>query len=246
MRRHIIFLTIAFLHISALSSTAKTGFDIRAGINLGGTSPLPLPQEIRHINSYSSFIYPAIEAGANFHLKGRWGVRTALRIEMKGMSTSADVKSYKTSIAGDDGSSLSGYYTGVNETEARATMLTIPLTAAFRISNRFQLYAGPYMSLLLSGKFSGNVHDGYLRVGNPTGDKIAYYGDASSQFDFSDNLKTAQFGANVSADYSFMRDKLLVSLALNWGLSNIFESSFQTISFKMYPIYGCLAFGYRF
>lgn len=219
--------------------------DVRAGLNIGGTTPLPFPAEIREIKSYNPLLLPSLEAGAMYSLTDRWGVRTALRVEMKGMKTSAIVKNYKMTITGDDGNSLSGYWTGADDTRHRNTLLTIPLTASYKLSEKFRIFAGPYVSFLLVSKFDGQVYDGYLRKDTPTGDKIAYYDGATSDYDFSDNQRKVQMGVSVSADYSIGKNYLL-ALSLNWGLNNTFESSFHTISFKMYPIYGCLAFGYRF
>lgn len=222
-----------------------TWFDFRAGVNLGGTSPLPLPAEIREIKSFNPLLLPVLEVGAN-HLftDGKWGVRGAVRLEQKGMRTDARVKNYSMMITGDDGSSLSGFWTGNVVTEVRNTMLTVPVWALLKLSERFTLGAGPYVSFLLKGKFEGNAYDGYLREGAPVGDKVSFGQDDSSPYDFSDNLRKVQFGLSLGADYA-TRGNLLLSASLSWGLTSVFPDSFNTIRFGMYPIYGSLALGYR-
>ena len=39
-------------------------YEIKAGINIGGTSPLPLPQEIRSLDSYSPGLAITLEGNA--------------------------------------------------------------------------------------------------------------------------------------------------------------------------------------
>lgn len=227
------------------NAAAETSLDIRAGIDLGGTTPLPLPAEIRVINGYSPLLRPAVEAGATSFISDRWGLRAALRFEIKGMTTSATVKSYSMVITGDDGNSLSGYWTGDVDTQVSNTLLTVPVNAAFKASEKFSIYLGPYVSFLLKGRFGGDVYNGYLREGSPVGEKISFCDGASNSYEFSDDYKRVQLGVSLAADYNINRH-ILLTAGLNWGLSNVFKSSFKTISFNMYPIYGNIAVGYRF
>lgn len=235
-----------FITFSISAVHAGTGFDIRAGLNIGGISPLPMPVEIREIGSFNPLLLPAVEAGATtFFNDGRWGLRAAVRIEQKGMRTSARVKNYSMLMEGDDGNSLSGRWTGQVDTHARNTMLTIPLAASLHASDRFDIHFGPFLSVLLNGEFDGQVYDGYLREGSPVGEKIVFENDATASYDFADRYRGIGYGLSLFGDYSFT-DKWFLSLGLNWGLCHVFESSFRAITFNMYPIYGNIAVGYRF
>lgn len=236
---------LAALSVGIIPTFAEINYDIRFGINAGATSPMPFPVEVRSINSYTLTFQPAVEAGARYNFTDKTGIRSALIFEIKDMLASADVKNYKMAITGDDGSRMSGYWTGSDETNIRNVMLSIPLEFAYTPSAKFMIHAGPYVSFLITRRFSGKVYDGYLRKGEPTGDRISYYDGAYSDYDFSDNVRNCQFGISAAADYN-IGNWLLVSLGLKWGLTNIFESSFETISFKMYPIYANLSLGYRF
>ena len=51
----------------------------------------------------------------------------------------------------------------------------------------------------------------------------------------------------VEAGFSWRAFKHLnVDAHLDWGLSNIFHSSFKTVNFDLYPIYLSVGFGYAF
>ena len=75
----------------AAGSTAKAGgldslqLKARAGYNIGGTAPIPLPETIRSIESYS--LTPSFMVGfdAALPLNRHWGLMTGLHFENKGM-----------------------------------------------------------------------------------------------------------------------------------------------------------------
>lgn len=222
-------------------------YEVRAGISIGGTSPLPLPQEIRKIEGYSPTFCFSIEGDVIkwFGEKQRWGFLFGLRLETKGMQTKAQTKNYSMEIFGDGGERIKGNWTGMVKTKYRSTFLSIPLVATYKVNNRLRLGAGPYVSFKTSGDFSGHVYDGYLRENNPTGNKVQFEGDRIALYDFSDNLRTVQYGVQAGVNWKAFRH-LTVSGDLMWGLNNIFKKDFETISFNMYPIYLNIGFGYAF
>ena len=74
-----------------MAVTAKAGIleelqlRARAGYNIGGTTPIPLPETIRSIDSYS--LTPSFMVGidAQLPLNQQWCIMTGLRFENKGM-----------------------------------------------------------------------------------------------------------------------------------------------------------------
>ena len=232
-----------------LRQTRENGweFDLKAGINIGGFSPLPLPVEIRSIDSYNPTL--AVQLGVDItkwiDSSRTWGVSTGLRFENKNMTTRATVKNYGMEIIGGDGNRMKGNWTGGVRTKVQNTYLTLPVLASWKASPRWSLHAGPYFSYLLDGTFSGDVYDGYLREGNPTGDKINFTDGAVATYDFSDHERKFQWGVQVGADWKAYKH-LKVYTHLTWGLNGLFEKDFQTITFAMYPIYLNLGFGYTF
>ena len=171
-------------------------YGIKAGFNIGGTSPLPLPKEIRK-------------------------------------------------IINTNGGELQGLWTGGVKTKVKNSYLTIPVVANYKISKRWKLSAGPYISYLIEGGFSGHVYDGHLRTPDQTGSRVVFSGESIATYDFSENLRKFQWGLQLGGEWRAFKH-LNVYADLTWGLNDIFKKDFDTISFAMYPIYLNVGFGYAF
>ena len=222
-------------------------YGIKAGFNIGGTSPIPLPKEIRKIDSYAPGIAIAIEGNATkwFDKDKKWGLTLGLRLENKNMTTEATVKNYNMEILGQGGERISGVWTGGVKTKVHTAGLTIPLMATYKLTNRWNIKAGPYFSYLLSREFSGHVYEGYLREDNPTGPKVEFTDGKIATYDFSDDLRHFQWGLQIGAGWRAFKH-LNVYADLTWGLNDIFKNDFNTVTFAMYPIYLNIGFGYAF
>jgi hypothetical protein len=234
-----------------MSSTAKAGvFDSlqirgRVGYSIGGTSPIPLPESIRSIDSYS--LTPSFLVGidAKLPLNKKWGISTGLHFENKAMKTEVTTKSYHMEVI-KGGSHLSGLFTGHVSQKITQWMLTVPVQATWEVGKKVMLRGGPYVSFLLNKEFSGIASDGYLREGNPTGAKILM-GNKEGEwatYEFDDDLRTVQFGIGVGADWQVYK-RLGLSADLNWGLTGIFPGDFKTVEQTLYPIYGTIGVFYR-
>lgn len=229
------------------SSLRGLEFEIKAGFNIGGTAPLPLPEEIRAIEGYSPNVNFSIEGNFIKWLgtDKKWGVILGLRLENKGMETKARTKNYSMEIIGGGGERLKGNWTGMVKTKFQGSYFSIPLMGAYQLSPRVRLSAGPYISFMTSGDFSGHVYEGYLRKDNPTGDKVQFEGDQVAPYDFSDDLRKFAWGVQAGVDWRAFKH-LNVFADLTWGLNDIFKKDFNTITFAMYPIYLNVGFGYAF
>ena len=63
--------------------------------------------------------------------------------------------------------------------------LVIPITALYRLNRRVVFNAGPYLSYAFTNDFDGFVSDGYLREGDPTGEKNQLcLSDSKASYDF--------------------------------------------------------------
>lgn len=234
---------------STLISAEKNGwtYEIRAGIALGGASPIPLPRQIRKIESYSPKLNGVVEGVATYWLDGNksnWGFSTGVRIEERGMETQARVKNYSTQII-RDGSKVSGYYTGLVKTQYNSTFITLPITANYRFDSKGKVRAGLFVSYRMDGNFEGSVSDGYLREDTPVGQKIPFDGDATASYDFSENLRRFAWGAQIGGSWRAFKH-FTVNADLTYNINGIFKKDFKTISFKLHPIYVNLGFGYHF
>lgn len=249
----LLFLTLGMQGIAAEANDNKSNnffsdleYEVNAGTNIGGASPIPLPAEIRKIDSYDPELNLQIGASVRKWLgEGkRWGVGLGIRLETKGMKTEATVKNYGMEII-DNGQTLKGRWTGKVQTKYRSQQMVVPLTAYYKLSSRVSLNAGPYLSYAFNNDFNGYVSDGYLREGDPTGNKISFDADSRASYDFGDQLRKFQWGMQVGASMIVYK-QLAVNANLEWGCNDIFNSSFKTISFDLYPIYLNLGFSYVF
>ncbi len=221
-------------------------YEVKAGVNIGGASPIPLPEEIREVNSFNPKFNGVVEGTVTKWLgrEKNWGVSTGLRIEEKGMKTDARVKNYSTEIL-NDGNKVAGRWTGRVETDYNSTFLTLPVMANYRFNGSWKVRAGMYVSYRMDGDFSGSVSDGYLREGTPTGEKVEFTDGKSSTYDFSSDLRRFQYGAQIGGTWQAFRH-FSVNADFTWAFSNVFKKDFQTVTFNMYPIYLNLGFGYKF
>lgn len=230
---------------SILRSLSKgLEYSVRAGLLLGGTSPLPLPAEIRSIESYDPTLCVSVEGDVHKRF-GKWGMLLGVRLETKGMETDAKVKNYHMKMVASDQGEMEGNFTGNVKTKVRNTYLTFPLLATYQVSKRWDLKLGPYFSYVTNRDFSGSVYDGYLRDGDPIGQKVEITKDNPATYDFSQDLRRFQWGAQLGADWKAF-SHLNVYADLTWGLNSIFNKDFKTITFDMYPIYATLGFAYAF
>ncbi len=211
---------------------------LRIGYSVGGTAPVGLPDEIRHLNNYT--LQPNLQAGIDVHkpLDCGWGIMAGLRLENKGMQIDARVKNYHTAVVQGD-QHLEGMFTGNVKTKVTEWMFTLPVEATFDVARNVRLKAGPYVSWVVSRNFDGYVHGGYLRVSNPTGAKVNMGEDEGTRgnYDFSASMRRMQWGVSAGVDWFFRRN-VGAYFDLNWGLTGIHHSDFKTIDQTLYPIFG--------
>ena len=250
-----LFFSIGIIHAQRAKDAKETstniikaalkGWHIRlgAGVSVGGTSPLPLPAEIRAINSYNPTLCMQIEGAVQRKFGRHWGTIVGIRFENKGMKTDASVKNSPMEAVSDDGKGyVNGSWTGKVKTEVNNKYLTFPILATYTFNSRWQMQAGPYFSYLINGDFSGKAYDGYIREGDPTGQKSEV---SSASYDFSNDLRRFAWGLQLGGEFKAF-SHLSISANLTWGLNGIFSSDFPSVTFALYPIYGTLGFNYLF
>ncbi|MBR1594049.1 MAG: PorT family protein [Alloprevotella sp.] len=229
---------------TAFERNVLHGWDwsVGAGMELGGMAPLPLPREIRKIESYNPLLNFYVEGVAEKRIEGAWHLRTGLRLEQKGMKTKARVKNYHMEMTADDGGYMEGAWTGMVETKAHNIYLTLPVTASYHFEDdRWEAHAGPYFSFLLNGGFNGAAYDGYIRHHDPTGEK-AYVTHAT--YDFGDEERFFVWGLQLGGSYHWNRHWGVVA-DLAWNANGIFPGDFESITFALYPVYAKFGISYR-
>lgn len=219
-------------------------FEFRLGFEVGGTVPFPLPAQIRKINGFAPLGNFSAQALSNMPFNKRWEMLLGLRFERKGMTTKSTVKDYNMSIQDDEGGTIMGRWTGDVTMSADQWMLTLPVAATFNITEKGKIRLGCYYGYVFKGLFYGEVQNGYLREGDPTGAKIEV-GEEPQSFEFNEDMRRFQWGLTLGGEWSLGK-RFSVFADLDWGLNNIFIPTFETISFDMYPIFGTLGIGYSF
>ena len=228
---------------------SQAGVIIRAGYTIGGTTPLPLPAEIRSINEFSPKGGATVGMDVYKMYSRRWGIEAGWHFFYEGFHTGADVKNYKMSLT-MEGNTMSGYFTGTDITNTSMWGMTIPVMATFRVSPRWNITAGPYFSTYFSHKFRGKVYDnkdgiGYLRVDYPTGEKVNIDRNNPATYNFNGDMRWWNCGLEMVFDWK-ATTRFNVFGSLDWGLSNIWEHGFEAVDFKMYPIYATIGIAYRY
>ena len=120
------------------------------------------------------------------------------------------------------------------------------IQATYRFNDKWQIKAGPYLSYVRTRTFKGAAYDGYLRVGDPTGEKVELGTTDGNRgtYDFSDSMRKLQWGMMVGADWHF-HHSWGIFVDLSWGFTGIFKGNFDTIEQTMYPVYGTVGVSYR-
>lgn len=210
MKRYILALMLVVL--TATQSMAIGIFDdlryhVRLGYNIGGTAPLGMPATIRTLDKFTLGNNMTVGLDAYKPLTERWGLMAGFHYENKGMRTDARVKNYHMEMRYGD-QVIEGMFTGQVVTKVTEWMLTMPIQATYNVSKKVRLKAGPYFSYVMSNDFSGYAYDGYLREGNPTGQKIELGHDDGER-----------------GDYDFTETCATGSLVLTWVPTGISQSA---------------------
>jgi hypothetical protein len=241
-----IFILILFgLGVFHIKGEAQGNWEYRinAGYNLGGSTPLSMPVEIRAIKKYSFLGFaPHFALETTYWMDDKWGVSAQIACIRKGFTVRDKVKHMHTEIEIDGNADpQTGSFTGDNTTEIRNTYLTVPVLATYRISNTLITQLGVYLAYLYRPYFKGTASNGYIRIGNPTGVRMDI---SNASFDFSKNQNRFDYGLVLAEEWQFYKNFALKG-QLNWGLHSLFPSDFSGISFDMYNIYGTFGISYR-
>ncbi len=246
MKKYFVAALLAALSIMVEAQERSTlpvwTFDAKAGFNFGGTSPLPLPAEIREIKSFNPGMQLTLALNATRWFTPKWGLGAGIKFENKGMETEARVKNYYMEVVDGD-AKMSGNWTGLDYTNCQQQFFTVPIVSRWRVGSRLDFNAGLQFGLQIKGDFSGYVSEGYLREGDPTGNKIVFAGNSTATYSFGEHLNKFMFGLQGGLNYRIWRG-FGVFGDLSWGLRDAFEKDFDTVAFAMYPIYFNMGISY--
>lgn len=211
--------------------------NLRLGYNIGGTMPLGMPVSIRALNAYTPQLNPHLALTANVPIGQRVEVESGLRIERKAMRTDAQVKGYHMMmVRGDD--AIEGVFTGGVVTKYNAWGLAVPAQLAYNVGSSVRIRVGPVLTMLFYKDFFGYAYDGYLRKGDPTGERVEIGNtrEERGEYNFGNDMRTFQFAMDLGMDWDITHN-YGVYADVQCGLNGAFKDSFKTIEQTMYPIY---------
>lgn len=249
MKKTIIAAALALLFgahsASAFGIFDNLNYQARLGYNIGGTMPMGMPASIRGLDSYKPRPSFTLALDAYKPLTKKWGMMAGFHFQTKAMETDARVKSYSMEMR-QGGESLSGLFTGNVVTKTSQLVVTLPLQATFNVSDAVRLKFGPYFSYALNNDFSGYAYDGYLREGDPTGQKVelGHNEGERGDYDFSSDMRHWHFGFDFGADWYFSH-RFGAYADVQWGMSGVFRKEFKIIEQTMYPVYATLGVMYK-
>ena len=222
---------------------AKFAHRLVVGFNFGGTTPMPLPAEVRGIDAYWPQFTPQMGYNILYRFASGWGVTSGLLLDLKGMGVKNHVKYMHTNVLlNEDGQTLDGYFVGRNETILKVTYLTLPVYLFFVPGDNWKFKAGAYISYNYSSEFKGSVWDGYLRL-NDFRDKMEILEKGEASFNFGGDMSRFDFGLCLGAERK-LNDRFGIYGNLAWGMKSIFPSNFNALDYKMYNIYMAIGITY--
>ncbi len=228
-------------HATVLDSLS---LDVRVGYALGGTIPTSMTNNIRHINSFNPGFNFTVAAETSYPLNQRWALHSGLRFELGGMDVDSRVKNYDIEVVRGE-ESLKGVFNGNVRIKTAQRRITLPIQAAYNLSNSVTLRGGLFMGWLTHRRFWGWAYDGYLREGSPVGPKIEMGVEPGERgdFEFDTSMRIFQWGLDVGADWQF-HPRWGLFAELTYGLSGLFKSDFHSVQ-TLRPMYGTLGILYR-
>lgn len=195
---------------------ARLSIGPRVGFNLSGA---PYKDE-RQNKSYDTTFRPGVEAGLQASAQfGKWAVQPALLYSQKGFN----IDDNSTTVL--NGETL----TIVNKNTHRFDYLTLPLNVVYSLQadgQGLQLFAGPYLSMLLGGEQKVDFSYSYRNATSSGGGHYDYTAEVKAGDYYSDNrtvntYESRRFDAGLQAGLGYRFGPAQVQLGYSLGLRNL-------------------------
>lgn len=118
-------------------------------------------------------------------------------------------------IINTNGGELQGLWTGGVKTKVKNSYLTIPVVANYKISNRWKLSAGPYISYLIERILRTCIRRSFTYP-RPNWLTSSFLWESITTYDFSENLRKFQWGLQLGGEWRAFKH-LNVYADLTWG-----------------------------
>ncbi|MCD8041872.1 MAG: PorT family protein [Tannerellaceae bacterium] len=214
-------------------------FSFVVGLNIGATTPVPIPKEL-DITRYNPKFNPKLGANLAYFFNDRWGIGTGLTLDWKGMNVHTKVDEVHLTVDVPNTGTLTGYVTGKNKTQVNTVYLTQPIYGLFRINPKWQLKGGIYLEEALHRKFKGEVSDVEIFVESPVMQKREF---SYATLDYSDHARKFDIGLLVGGEFR-MNQHVGFFADFNWAFIPYFSSNVP-IHFTMRNVYFSFGATYR-
>ncbi len=244
MKKAILSLILLAASCVASANAWDMEYRVSATYNIGGTTPMGLPAEIRAINSYNPGFHFSVGADAAKMLTAKWGVGIGIGYETVGMKTGIKARNYHLTmniLSGNTTGTRTGYFTGNIKNDTRIGYLTIPVTAVFRPNDAWRFDAGMYFAFALEREFNGLVQGGQIRE-TPM---HAAIGINRAEYNYSSDLNKFDTGFLVTASRRIF-DGLGVKAGLKWGVKSVLNKSTRKVNMNTYNVYLNVGLDYTF
>lgn len=227
--------------VAALAQQTDRGIDLSfvAGLNVGATTPVPVPKDLK-ITNYNPKLNPKLGANLAYYFNERWGIGTGLTLDWKGMNIHTKVTDVHLSIDVPEHGTLTGNVTGRGTTSVRNLYFTQSLYGVYRFNPKWQMKAGMYMAESLSRKFDGDVTNVKIVVDSPATRELEV---EYATLDYSKDVRKLDVGLLLGGEYR-LNDHVGFYTDLTWGFTPYFEKTVP-IHFTMRNIYLSLGVTYR-
>lgn len=217
---------VAALPAAAVRAQVRASIGPQLGANVSST---PYATYYRP-DAFHTMARTGVEVGAMASIStGHWALQPALLFSQRGFKIDDKYTDEQTviGITGIPGRYYSSYST---KDEYRFNYLTLPLNIAYtqRADGRgFQLFAGPYLSLLLGGHYTSTL--GYLYStphsgggsSSQTSGTVAAYVDSWANSVNNNTFYTQRFDAGVQGGLGYGYGRAVLHIGYSLGLRNL-------------------------
>lgn len=215
------------------AQTCERGFDLsfKVGDNIGFTSPVPVPSDLK-ITGYNPKFNPRVGVDLAWFFNECWGIGIGVAMDWKGLTVHTRVNEVHLSIDVPNLGTVTGDVTGRNKTTVRTLYLTQPIYGLYRFHPKWQVKGGIYLAEALHRKFKGSVSDVLVEVSSPISQTL---GVSHATLNYSGHVR--KFEVGVLAGMEFRMNRHVGFYAdFTWGLTPYFSGNVP-IEFTMRNIY---------
>lgn len=227
---------------SSAQNDRKFNFGIHLGLDLGAAVPWPLAKAISGDDKMNAVpqLTPGLGLSGEYHFDDRWSAVAEATYKSVGLDASIITLNSGQKFK-DDG--LDVIFRGKAKTSMSFTMLEVPLSVKFKISENNRVFLGGYYAYIVNGKFNATAMSGYLE--NPENGEITVVNPSDPlKQDFSANLRHWDIGWHMRYERKIL-NRLTLSGKFSMGLVDIFKRGENYLDYSMLNMRGTLALSYR-